>query len=196
MPSKVEGAEELKRLFRQLPEQLQKNALSTITRKGAETLQLFAEVHLSVAMRTRNARKGDVVVKKQKAPKGQVQSMHAVGPNVNRPQLRWLHTGTRGHPISARVKYGTRRGRVGVAYGERDTQVLASRALGKFFGLEVFHPGQVPTFWLLGAQHQSKDQVFAAMAAELRKALPRQARRLASTKYTKRLLGRIGRQIV
>ena len=180
MPSRVEGAEELKRLFRQLPDALQKNALSTISRRGAETLQLFAELHLSIAMRTRNARKGDVLIKKRRSPKGAVQAIYDVGPTTSRPQLRWLHTGTRGHPIVARV----RGGRLGV---------LASRST--IFGREVWHPGQMPTFWLMSAQHQSKDQVFQAMAEEMRKALPRQARRLASTKYTKRLLSRIGRKL-
>lgn len=190
--AQIQGGEELAAVLRALPDALAKNGLRATSLAGAKALQDQAYIELASTVRSGGPRAvDDVLIKQRRSPRGEMQSIHDVGPPSGKPWLRWLHDGTRAHKISARVKYGTRRGVLDVAYGARNTKVLASQALDKFFGIEVSHPGQPPRPWLLQAQFKSRDAVYRAMANKIRPALAKQAKRLVSTKYRNKQLRRI-----
>lgn len=191
--SRMEGGPELAAVLRQLPDQLQKNALASTARAGALELRRFGLLHLTLAMQKRSAREDDVVIKARRSPKGETAAEYVVGPPRRKPWLRWLHDGTKPHLIGAGVKYGTRRGVRNVAYGVRNTVVLASRILDRFFGKQVSHPGQPPRPWLKAAQFAGANSVIRAMAEQVRKALPAQAKRLASSKFRSQQIRRLFR---
>ncbi len=181
--SHMEGGAEMAAVFRELPVQLAKNALLSTGRAGAKVLRDAALVQLGMYMRKRAPREDDVVVRQSRLPSDQLAVEFRVGPPRRKPWLRWLHDGTAPHRISAREKIGTRRGRRNVVYGTRETLVLASRIIDRFFGIEVNHPGQPPRPWLFAAQWGSGPDVIRAMGEQIRKALPKQAKRLVSQKY-------------
>lgn len=190
MKSEIVGAQELQRVLKRLPDDLQQRVLGSATRAGAIELQRHAYARLALALGSRSPREDDVIIKQRRNRTGKPLAMYDVGPPKRKPQLRWLHTGTAAHKISAVTKYGTRRGVRDVAYGTRNTKVLASRRLGKFFGREVNHPGQQGQPWLETAVFSSRDSVMSAMAGAMRKALPRVTKALVSQQYRGKQLRR------
>ena len=107
--SRMEGGAEMAAVLRELPAQLQKNALRSTARAGALELQRVSYAYLSLAMK-RSAREEDVIIKQRRSEKGEVAAEYVVGPPRRKPWLRWLHNGTRPHTISAVMRHGTRRG--------------------------------------------------------------------------------------
>lgn len=190
--AEVQGWQEMQAVLKELPRALAQNALNATARAGAVKLQEIAEIYLGAAM-SLPVRKGDVVIKKSRGMKGEdVQSTYLVGPTRRKPWLRWLHDGTRAHLISARTKYGTRRGRLDVAYGVKSAAgILASKAKGLFFGVEVSHPGQRSRPWLKQAQFASSARVLKAMAEKMAEAMPKQVDRLVSQKYRDQTLRKL-----
>lgn len=169
--AEVQGWRELQSVLKELPRALAQNALNATARAGALSLQSTAQTYLSVAM-NRAAREGDVVIKKSRGTKGEdVQATYLVGPNKRKPQLRWLHDGTKAHLIEPRSK-----------------KVLFSRRLGRFFGREVSHPGQKSRPWLKQAQFAGAERVIKAMAEKMATALPKQVDRLVTDKYRDQVL--------
>jgi len=188
--SQMQGGPELAAVLRKLPDQLARNALSSTALTGARTLQSAAYTQLSSYMASRAAQSDDVVLKKRRTPREPIVQQYDVGPPTSKPWLRWLHNGTKPHIISALVSTG-RRSRLRTNVSSR--AFLADKLHDKFFGVAVNHPGQPPRPWLTVAQWQSRDAVFKSMADQLRVALAKQARRLASTKYTRQQFRRIFR---
>lgn len=194
--SRIDGAAEMNAVLRELPDQLQRNVMRSAGNAGAKALQRKAYAYLALAMSNRSPREDDVVVRQERAQRVQTQVVFGVGPPRRKPWLRWLHDGTAPHQISAVTKFGTRRGVRNVAYGTRDSKVLADRAAGKFFGKSVTHPGQPARRWLLMAMRNGNDAVMQAMAKKLRDQLPRQVRKLVSSKFRGQVLRRLsGRRI-
>lgn len=191
MKSEILGAAELQRVMRKLPGDLQERVLGSMSRAGAVELQRHAFARLALAMRSRTPREDDVVIRRRRNRSGKPQAIYDVGPPKRKPQLRWLHSGTEPHIISAVEKFGTRRGVRNVRYGTRDSKVLTNRS--KFFGRQVNHPGQQAQPWLETAVHSSRDAVMAAMAAAARRALPRVTRVLVSKEYRNKQLTRFFR---
>lgn len=161
--SEIIGLPEMLGVLRELPENLQKNALSSVSRAGASELRKAALEQLGIAM-GRPAARDDVIVKKRRAPKGVVQSVHEVGPPTRKPQLRWLHNGTNPHWI-------------GITHAE----VLASSE--DIYGEAFFHPGQDERPWLLRAYFLGQRRYLKKMGEAMGKALRRQTKILASKKY-------------
>lgn len=186
--SQVLGSRELQRVLKQLPDDLQTNALASAGRAGAKELRRVGYAHLAVAMRKRSPREDDIVVQRRRNRTGKPVVMFDVGPPKRKPELRWLHDGTEPHLISADSKYGTRRGARNVAYGSREGSFLTDLAI--VFGKTIRHPGQRSRPWLKSATFSSKDGVMRAMATALRKAIPRQVRRLVSKEYRDRRIRR------
>lgn len=174
--SAFEGVPEMLAVLKELPEALQKNALSTIARAGAVALQKEAKTQLGMSM-SRSVSPDDVIIKKRRSPKGEVRAEWVVGPPTRKPQLRWLHDGTKPHAIEV-----------------RNAEALASG--DQLFGEIVQHPGQPPRPWLQRAYFVSTDACIKAMAQACAKALVKQARNLVSKKYrgrvTRNLRGLIG----
>lgn len=189
--SEVLGGKELARVMRQLPKRLQQNALAATARAGGLELRRVAYAHLAVAMASRSPREEDVLIKRRRNRTGDVRAIVDVGPPTRKPQLRWLHDGTRPHTISAVTKFGTRRGRTNVAYGSRDGSILTDRTT--IFGVDVDHPGQTSQPWLKTATFASQNRVLTAMGRSMARALPRQVKRLVSTNYRNQQLRRLVR---
>jgi hypothetical protein len=170
----IEGAQQMSRVLKRLPDELAKNALSATARAGAQELQRTSYAYLSMAM-NRSAREDDVIIMKRRGKKGdRVEAVYDVGPPRRKPWLRWLHDGTQPHEV-------------------RTTRVLASLRLDKVFGRVVEHPGQPSRPWLKQAQFVSQDSVLKAMADKLRASLPKQVEKLVSSAYRGRQLGRLFR---
>jgi len=164
--ARMDGWRELQGVLKDLPRALAQNALNATARAGAIELQKSAMAQLSLAM-SRSAREGDVVIKKSRGVKGEdVQATYLVGPPKRLPWLRWLHDGTKPHPIEL-----------------RRAKALYSRRAGKFFGTFIQHPGQRARPWLKQAQFLSGDTVIRAMAEKMAQALPKQVDRLVTDKY-------------
>lgn len=184
MPQKSEvlGGREMARVMRELPRQLQVNALSAAARAGAVELRRVAYAHLAVAMASRSPVEEDVVVRRRRGDRdGAPRATVDVGPPAKRPWLRWLHDGTRPHFISAVTKYGRRRGRLNVAYGAREGSILTDR--NTIFGVDVDHPGQPSRPWLRTAAFAAQAGVLRAMGQSMARAVPRQVKRLVSKHY-------------
>lgn len=184
--SEVLGVRELQKVLRQLPADLQKNALAAVARAGAQELRRAAYAQLAVAMDKRSPREEDIIIKKRRNRTGKIIEVYDVGPPSWAPQFRWLHNGTAPHLISATTKYGTRRGARNVAYGKREGRILTNRVV--VFGDEIAHPGQPARPWLKIATFSSKELVMRAMALKLRQALPKQVKKLVSKNYRDRQL--------
>ena len=161
--SGVLGLEQLLGVLRELPGNLQKNALTSIARAGAVQLKKDAMVQLGLVL-NRTVRDDDIIVKQRRRQPGEVRAEYNVGPPTRKPQLRWLHNGTDPHRINT-----THAG------------VLASS--DQVFGDNVVHPGQVPQPWLERAYFLSRDRQVKAMAKTATKAIARQARILNTKKY-------------
>jgi len=183
MPVTVEllGAEEMKRVMRKLPDQLQRNVLSSVARAGARELQRVSYAHLALALSNRSPRAEDVVIRQRRDRSGDVRAIFDVGPPRRSPELRWLHDGTQPHLISASIKYGTRRGILNVAYGSRAGKVLSN--LRTFFGSTVEHPGQPSRPWLKTATFAAREGIAKQMARQLTVSLPKQVQKLVSSEY-------------
>jgi hypothetical protein len=164
--AKIQGADELCAVLRELPDRLARNALLSTARAGATTLQKAAYAYLALALRGRSPRENDVIIRQRRAKKAEVQAEFGVGPPRGKPWLRWLNDGTAPHEIMIRGR-----------------GVLFSARLNKFFGRTVHHPGEVPRKWMEAAVFASSDKVYAAMAVALRKSLPKQVQKLVSDKY-------------
>jgi hypothetical protein len=172
----IEGAKEMAAVLKRLPDDLAKNALSATARAGAQELQRTAYAYVSMNM-NRSAREDDVVIQKRRGKKGdRVEAVYDVGPPRRKPELRWLHDGTKPHEV--RISVST---------------VLASLRLDRVFGRVVQHPGQISRPWLRQAQFVSQDSVLKAMAVKMREALPKQVKKLASSAYRGKQLGRLFR---
>jgi hypothetical protein len=171
----LHGGKELEAVLKALPDALARNGLSQAGRAGARVLQDQAYIELNAAIKGGGPRPADdVIIKKLRPPKGSgVQVVYGVGPPTRKPWLRWLHDGTRLHLIAA-----------------RHSRVLRDDQ-GTYFGIITRHPGTPPIPWLKQAQFASQAAVLAASAVEMRPALAKQVRRLASWKFAKRQLKRI-----
>lgn len=165
--ARIEGANQLCAVLRELPERLARNALLSTARAGATTLQSSCYAYLALAMRDRSPREDDVIIRQRRAPKGaEVQAEFGVGPPRGKPWLRWLNDGTAPHEITVRRR-----------------SALFSGRLKQFFGITIEHPGQPPLKWMEAAVFASSEKVYTAMAEALRKALPKQVKKLVSEKY-------------
>lgn len=167
------GLEQMLGVLRELPGNLQKNALASIARAGAVELRKRALVQLGLVMQ-RSVRDDDVVMVKRRAGPGEVRAEYNVGPPTSKPQLRWLHNGTDPHLINT-----------------THSDVLASA--DQIYGEFVHHPGQAPQPWLERAYFLSRDPCLRAMAEKTAKALVRQTEILASSKYRSQQLRNIRR---
>jgi len=168
--SQMIGAKELNDVLRALPDALAKNALDAVARAGAVEFKKHADVRLQSKM-TRSVRKTDLVLKKSKIANAERRSEFRVGPNVNRPQLRWLHDGTAPHVITI-----------------QQAEVLGTPA--ENFGEAVAHPGQHSRPYLREALFSSSDAVKRVMAEKMAPALAKQANKLSDEAYTGKLQAR------
>lgn len=166
--SEMIGLEGMLGVLRELPENLQKNALRSVSRAGAVALRKEALVQLGLVM-GRSVSQDDVIIKARRSPRGMVRSEHNVGPPTRKPQLRWLHNGTTPHEIAT-----------------THADVLASA--DEIYATRMLHPGQPPRPWLQRAYFLSKNASVRAMGRAMAKALARQTKVLASKKYRSREL--------
>lgn len=180
--SGVDGAKELNAVLKALPADLAKNSLGTAVRAGAKVIQARAYTQLALAMDSRTVRKGDVIIVKRRTPKDHVQAVVEVGPPARAYTLRFLHDGTQPHLIDS--------------FDNRSIDSLGPIAgKGPLFTEQVNHPGQQPEPWLRKAYFKSKDDAFKALAENLAKSLPRQVKKLVSSKYRGRMLKKIRRNV-
>ena len=163
--SQILGAKELNAVLKALPDDLAKNTLSSVVLAGAKVVQKSGWAYLSINM-PRTARLDDVIIRRRRTT-GRL-AVADVGPPRNRPDLRWLHFGTKEHAVTAINAGGP-------------SEVLAAR--GEVFGAAVRHPGTRATFWLLRAFTAAKTRAIKAMAENMKKSLPRQVAKLHSKKY-------------
>lgn len=161
--SGVIGLEQMLGVLKELPGNLQKNALASIARAGAVHLKKETEIQLGMVM-ARTVRSDDIIVVKRRSPKGSVRAEYNVGPPTRKPQLRWLHNGVAPHVVDT-----------------THAQVLASAT--EVFGTDTVHPGQPPRPYLERAYFLSQNENIRVMARQTAKALARQTKILASAKY-------------